>query len=354
LEEDEKQAAIDRVLERMRKKLERDLKIGPQRYDEIERQAQEIGEELKRTIEEEVTRECGDGYVGNHTVCPCGGRSRFRGRYRKQLISRSGCHVISRAYYYCTSCRKGYFPIDDVLGVTNFECTAGVQALSARFCTYLPFRTAASELEIVCGIKLSATTVARHALSAGNALSEEWAHREDLVNTRKAPRSGYRPHHLQMSMDGAMIFVDGEWREAKLGCCYETGDSGVINASYYATLRNSAVFGRKVRVLAHYSGLDRCSHTSVVADGARWIWQETGKYFPHSTQVLDFYHACEHLWQMANTRYGDGTSQAREWMKTQKEHLLDDKVDVVIKEVKAWKPRIAAKREHSVNSSNTL
>jgi len=146
-------------------------------------------------------------------------------------------------------------------------------------------------------------------------------------------------------MDGAMIFVDGEWREAKLGCCYETGDSGVINASYYATLHNSAVFGRKVRVLAHYSGLDRCSHTSVVADGARWIWQETGKYFPHSTQVLDFYHACEHLWQMANTRYGDGTSQAREWMKTQKEHLLDDKVDVVIKEVKAWKPRIAAKRE---------
>ena len=65
MDEKQKRAAIDRVVERMRKQLERDLTIGPQHYDEIERQAQEIGHELTRTIEEEVTRECGDGDTGN-------------------------------------------------------------------------------------------------------------------------------------------------------------------------------------------------------------------------------------------------------------------------------------------------
>lgn len=51
-------------------------------------------------------------------------------------------------------------------------------------------------------------------------------------------------------MDGAIIFLDGEWREAKLGVVYEPQVECVERARYYATLECSAAFGRKMRALA--------------------------------------------------------------------------------------------------------
>ncbi|MCI0552618.1 MAG: ISKra4 family transposase, partial [Anaerolineae bacterium] len=33
----------------------------------------------------------------------------------------------------------------------------------------------------------------------------------------------------------------------------------------------------------------------VIADGARWIWELVKELFPTAVEVLDFYHASEHL-----------------------------------------------------------
>ena len=50
-------------------------------------------------------------------------------------------------------------------------------------------------------------------------------------------------------------------------------------------------------------------------------WQETWKYFPTSTQILDFFHAAEHLWELANSHFGPQTEEAAEWMELQKRSL---------------------------------
>ena len=65
----------------------------------------------------------------------------------------------------------------------------------------------------------------------------------------------------------------------------------------------------------------------MVADGAEWIWQQTGKYFASRVQILDFYHATEHLWNVGRA-FGTATktesekAAAKKWVTQQKERLL--------------------------------
>jgi hypothetical protein len=100
----------------------------------------------------------------------------------------------------------------------------------------------------------------------------------------------------------------------------------------------------RLRLLAHRSGSERCRDIAGVADGATWIWQEFGKHFRMSVQVLDYYHVTEHLWAAAHLRFGEGSAQADEWMKDQKTNLLEDRIDEVIAAVADWRPRKAEKR----------
>jgi hypothetical protein len=43
--------------------------------------------------------------------CPdCGQGMRYKGQKAKRLVTQTGEVTVKRAYYYCTSCRQGYFP----------------------------------------------------------------------------------------------------------------------------------------------------------------------------------------------------------------------------------------------------
>jgi hypothetical protein len=134
-----------------------------------------------------------------------------------------------------------------------------------------------------------------------------------------------------------MVNVGKEWREAKLGIAYERGAcGGVERIGYYSTLANSSEFGKYWRTLGYKMGAGKCRQLAVVADGAEWIWMEVGKYFPTSIQILDYYHAVEHLWVLAHSYFGEGSKEAADWMERQKSLLLKDKIAEVIAEIGAW------------------
>ena len=146
-----------------------------------------------------------------------------------------------------------------------------------------------------------------------------------------------RPSRLHGTMDGVMAHVDGEWHEVKLGCFYQTDRAGkAVRGRYTATLSDSSAFGRRMRALGHRSGTGRCRDVAVVADGADWIWQEVGKHFPQSVQVVDYYHVTEHLWEYARARFGEGKQAGTDWMAVQRERLLSDGVSEVIAAVGEW------------------
>ena len=331
---------IERIVKQFEAELRKKLKSGVRPLHEIEEEVQRIGEATKREIIDDVTRELGTGYVGSRAACSCGARGKYSGSPKRDLVTRHGQVRISRAYYYCRSCRQGFCPLDLGLEVSDGACSRTVQALLARFSSHMSFELAARELEVVCGIKLSATTVQTYSKKMGKRIADEWNDAVAQALDRRLRPSGLRVKRLYVSMDGVMAHIGGEWREVKLGAVYHRGASGrACQTEYYASLEKSHIFGYKMRVLAHVNGSDSCGEVVMLCDGAPWIWLETGKHFPTSTQILDYFHAAEHLTTLANARFGIGVKDNKTWAKEQKGHLLSDRIDLVIEAISQWKPR---------------
>jgi hypothetical protein len=50
-----------------------------------------------------------------------------------------------------------------------------------------------------------------------------------------------------------------------------------------------------------------------LGDGAEWIDQTVAWLFPNALRILDFYHAAERIWAVANARFGEATAGAQRW-----------------------------------------
>ncbi len=61
-------------------------------------------------------------------------------------------------------------------------------------------------------------------------------------------------------------------------------------------------------------GIQDTCQISVLADGARWIWEESATHFAGASEVLDIYHGLEHLGTTAKVLYGEGSKEARAWI----------------------------------------
>ena len=150
---------IQRILSRLEAQLRKKLVSGPQTLQEIEEQSEEIGEDLKRVIDEEVLHEKPKEACGPRVSCVCGKLARYAGMRKRQVITRHGLQGFCRAYYHCSSCGLGWCPFDQTLQLDTGQCSRIVVSLIARFCSYLPYRTAAQELEAICGLRLSVVSV---------------------------------------------------------------------------------------------------------------------------------------------------------------------------------------------------
>jgi uncharacterized protein UPF0236 len=346
---------IRRLVQEFEKRLRQQIPARPealpQTLDEIEQVADRLGQEIKEKIQKELLEMAGNGFVGKVALCSCRRMARFVSTYQKQVLTRCGAATLWRAYYHCGACNKGFCPLDAQLELGPGQCSAGVRALLSRFACFLPYRRAAQEMESICGIAVSASTLRREAQAVGRALEQDWSEKQQQVRANRAKVPPHRPSSLHLSMDGVLIHVGGEWREVKCAVAYETGKDeqghaqGVKRASYYATLARSGSFGPRVQTLAFLAGSGRCSRIGVVADGSEWIWQEVGKYFAKSVQILDFYHACQHLWSVAHAQFGESDEASKTWMQEQQERLLSNQVAEVIAAVESWEPTEQEGRE---------
>lgn len=333
----DREERIARILRAIEERLRKELPDVPQTLDEIEETTEQISEEIKREIQQEIIDAHGTGYGGTRLACMCGGMSRYKADNVRLLVTLHGEQAVARAYYYCSRCKQGIHPLDRALGLGRGQCTVRVRALACRFASYLPYAVAARELEMVCGVRLSASSLQRIAKTTGKALSDEWAERQRRLWANPAEPKGRAPEQLHISMDGVMAHVGGKWREVKLGVCYErTGDTGPRQSVYYATLASSGQFGQRLRTLGWVAGEPKCRNVAVVADGSDWIWQEAGKYYTQRVQILDFFHAAEHLYALARARFGEKSTEVEKWTGEQKGRLLDNRVAEVIADIEGW------------------
>jgi len=71
-------------------------------------------------------------------------------------------------------------------------------------------------------------------------------------------------------------------------------------------------------LLAASCGVRRADQVVVLADGAPWIWKQAERFVGQAIQILDWYHATEHLWACGNALYGEGRGRAGEWVEQMK------------------------------------
>src|SRR5207248_7759987 len=58
-------------------------------------------------------------------------------------------------------------------------------------------------------------------------------------------------------------------------------------------------------------------------DGAEWIWNLVALHFSDAIQIVDLYHARQHLWEVARKLYPHDEGEQKAWMKIHQKHLLD-------------------------------
>jgi len=166
------------------------------------------------------------------------------------------------------------------------------------------------------------------------------------VPDRKQIVPGEQPHadRLAATMDGAMIHVRGEgWKELKVGGIGRiqlapsrdplTGEvvelARTVDNTYVAHLGGPEIFGQQLWVAARARHWSQAADTTVIGDGALWIWNLAAEHFYDSVQTVDWYHATQHLAQAGNLLHGEGTPAAQQWRQAQATLLFEGHADRV-------------------------
>jgi hypothetical protein len=191
--------------------------------------------------------------------------------------------------------------------------------MMARAGSRATFKEARDDLKVYAGVELSAKDVERVAEAVGEDM-ERWssAERASLIKRDVPIRPKAEVRVMYVSYDGtgvpmvpaALIGREGKQpdgssvtREAKLGCVFTQSTTNAegypvrdpASTSFIGAIETAEVFGWRIYAEAVRRGLFAAKRVVVLADGAIWIWNIAQLHFPQATQIIDLYHAREHL-----------------------------------------------------------
>lgn len=277
------------------------------------------------------------GYRGPRIDCGAGHRAQFVSYRAKTIATVLGPVALRRAWYHCGACGHGAAPRDEELGVAATSLTPGLRKMIDRAGAAVPFAPAGRLLGDLAGVQVNAKAVQRTAEADGRAADTAITARAQAIRARTLvplPPCPL-PDILYVAIDGTGVPMtpdqttdragktdrpDGHGgllpddgrartREVKLACVftqteldedgYPVRDPG--SSSYLASFAPAPEFGPLVAAEARRRGSDHVRQVVVLGDGAPWIWNIAGKLLPAATQIVDLFHAREHLHALAAT-----------------------------------------------------
>lgn len=217
------------------------------------------------------------------------------------------------------------------------------------------FSEASEILRVTKGLDISAKQIENVVHHYGGILEDEFKEEIKQGNHEYSEEEKAIPHYVMA--DGAMYLTREEkWKEAKLGRVFSdknhieeiSKNRGLIYQSQYvAHLGTHKEFLDK---LEYY--LEPLKELIIIADGAKWIWNWADLFYENSVQILDFYHAKQHLCEFALEYFTD-EKQRSKWIDEMTEFLSDDKIENVITQLKelaiSIKKTANTKKEQLIN-----
>ena len=250
---------------------------------------------------------------------------------------------------------NGVYPVLSLLGI-HYRITPALGSEVARLVAQGTERDALENLA-VRGVRLKLKVIQRLVRDlAGRALDyREWCLRRSAQGLRSGCLKGKR---IAIAADGGRIRLresnrrgrrrksgrrsfKAEWREPKLFVVYELDSNG--RRKQRGVLRYDATLGDADRIFELLEGLlkelgaQEADEWVVVGDGAPWLWNRfpglaarLGYDESKVTQVVDFYHAAEHLQKVADAVKGWTAAERRSWMKQNKKLLRKGKIEALL------------------------
>ena len=309
----------------------------------MEQAAQALGQRVSQLALCNLLQHCGTGYDRSVRPCPCGGKLRFERFSQRTVRTLMGEVSYRRAYYRCRACARSCFPLDEQINQSAREISPGLQRAVALLSAHLSFIETERVLGEVTGATLSARQIETVAESVG-AQAEDRQQQEEELAARQglASQSGPRqpePKTYIVEMDGVQVGLqDGRWQEAKCGVVYEANQRVEINPGRWELLKRHrcvlrgdvAAFRKRLWGLCLRAGIQEQDKVVVIGDGAEWIDQTAGLMFPKGERILDYYHASERIWAVANARWGDETRQGKRWAESKLRELKGGQAKQVI------------------------
>ena len=303
-------------------------------FDEIAGKLSQERRELMGEMLGEMLLQHGDGRY-EEVECPqCGQKTNSNGRRTRTVLHAEGQVEVKRTHRLCPNVGRGFSPLDRRLQlIEQRSWSPGTIGQALRLCSEIPFARAAKQFEELTHVPLSKNSLQRLAQTYGGRLVAEQAceaqamvqipskEREVVWRERVEPVSEV----MNISMDGAMVNIREEgWKEVKLVAVSavrhqrdaETGSvvAHLSDHSYRAGLWDATEFGKQQWAEACRRGVDNASYLSSVNDGAAWIWNIVRMSYGNCVEIIDWWHAVEKLWLIAQHRFNTESDEATNWV----------------------------------------
>ena len=343
--------------------------LGRQAVEQLDFEALEVAVRQQvlqlagRAIEQRLNTDTADE-TGSRIACRCGGQACFAGRRSKQFHSVLGPLRLERAYYYCPTCGDGFFPRDRHLGMENTALSPALTRMTATVGAMVSFQEGSELLKELAGVTVDIKQVERTAEALGQEIAEDEQRNSEPLDTLPLPKT------LYLGIDGTGIPLRAEeltgipgktaggakTREVKLctvwsaESCDAQGlpvrDEGSI--SYSAAIERAATldiakerspFAQRVWREAQRRRFPQAARMVTLGDGASWIWNIVAELFPGAIQIVDRFHAKQHLSELSKTLYGPTHPRASWWAKRRHEELDSGKFCSLLAALRRQVPR---------------
>jgi len=302
--------------------------------------------------------------------CRCGHHAQYQEIRCKPTLTIVGPVRIARPYYLCSQCHLGQFPVDVELDIENTEFSPGVRRMQALVGQEAPFDHGREQMQLLAGLEVTTKSVERTAEAIGADIAQhEQGEIQKALQLHLPVIAGEPTPILYVQMDGTGVPVvkketagrqgktEGQpahTREAKLGCVFTqtTWDKEGYairdpdSTTYTGALETAAEFGKRIYREALKRGWSRAKKKVVIGDGAEWIWNLVAEHFLGAIQIVDFYHACQHLWEVARRLHPNNEGNQKTWMKIHQKLLEKGKIEKLVlslRSIDADNPDVAEK-----------
>lgn len=303
--------------------------------------------------------------------CPCGQKARYREMRSRRILTVVGQAEFLRPWYLCQECRHGQFPADAGFDIDGTDLSPGVRRMLALVGSEASFDHGRRQMELLAGLEVTTKAVERTAEAiGGDIVGGEQKEIQRAVQLDLPVIVGEPIPVLYIEMDGTGIPVvkketvgrqgktegrPAHTREVKLGCVFTqtTWDKEGYpirdpdSTTYTGAIENADEFGKRIYLEAWQRGWNRAEKKVVIGDGAEWIWNNADLHFPGAIQIVDLYHARQHLWDVARRLHPNDDAKQKAWMKIHQKRLLDkgkiEKLVLALRSIVSTSPEVGDK-----------